>query len=154
MKKKLLETTCTKKIWKKLRNWPKSRNDVPNTNFNCKAVEVTKVIENVNSKKSGWEETKNHSRTSPGVQFKEFSLTKPKIKPRTDYEWIGKIISKKIRPKKWKKKKINVKTPHANNKPIAINLKLVRKKLGQEWTMNRLGKQFRKKIQSKKAKKQ
>ena len=52
-----------------------------------------------------------------------------------------------------KNKKINVKTPHANE-PIAINLKLVRKKLGQERTMNRLGKQFRKKIQSKKARKQ
>ena len=28
-------------------------NDVTNTNFNCKAVEVTEVIEKVNSEKSG-----------------------------------------------------------------------------------------------------
>ena len=35
---------------------------------------------------------KKHSRTSPDVQFKEFSLTKQKTRPRTDYEWIGKTI--------------------------------------------------------------
>ena len=29
---------------------------------------------------------KKHSRTSPDVQFKEFSLTKQKTRPRTDYE--------------------------------------------------------------------
>ena len=151
--KKLLETTCTKN-WKKLRDWPKSRYDVPNTNFYCKAIEVTKVIKNVNSKKSGWDETKKHSRTSPGVQFKEFSLTKPKIKPGID--WVNwKNHFKKLDPKNEKKnKKINVKTPHANNKPKAINLKLVRKKLGQEWTMNRLGKQYRKKFNPKNRKKQ
>ena len=34
---------------------------------------------------------KKHSRTSPDVQFKEFSLTK-KTRPKTDYEWIGKTI--------------------------------------------------------------
>ena len=38
------------------------------------------------------DEIKKHSRTSPDVQFKEFSLTKQKTRPRTDYEWIGKII--------------------------------------------------------------
>ena len=35
---------------------------------------------------------KKHSRTSPDVQFKKFSLTKQKTRPRTDYEWIGKTI--------------------------------------------------------------
>ena len=30
---------------------------------------------------------KKHGRTSPDVQFKEFSLTKPKNRPRKDYEW-------------------------------------------------------------------
>ena len=35
---------------------------------------------------------KKHSRTSPDVQFKEFSLTKEKTRPRTEYEWIGKTI--------------------------------------------------------------
>ena len=29
---------------------------------------------------------------SQDVQFKEFSLTKQKTRPRTDYEWIGKTI--------------------------------------------------------------
>ena len=45
---------------------------------------------------------KKHSRTSPDVQFKEFSLTK-KTRPKTDYEWIGKTIWKKIRSKILKK---------------------------------------------------
>ena len=35
---------------------------------------------------------KKHSRTSPDVQFKKFSLSKQKARPRTDYEWIGKTI--------------------------------------------------------------
>ena len=39
-----------------------------------------------------FDEVKKHSRTTPDVQFKEFSLTKQKTIPRTDYEWIGKII--------------------------------------------------------------
>ena len=48
---------------------------------------------------------KKHSRTSPDVQFKEFSLTKQTTRPRTDYEWIGKTIKKKIRSKKRKNSK-------------------------------------------------
>ena len=62
------------------------------TNFNCKAVEVTEVIEKVNSKKSGrknhrWRRlVKKHNRTSLDVQFKEFSLTKQKTRPSRDYE--------------------------------------------------------------------
>ena len=39
-----------------------------------------------------FDEVKKHSRTSPDVKFKEFSLTKQKASPRTDYEWIGKTI--------------------------------------------------------------
>ena len=39
-----------------------------------------------------FDEVKKHSRTSPDVQFKEFSLTKQKTRPRTDYEWIAKTI--------------------------------------------------------------
>ena len=46
---------------------------------------------------------KKHSRTSPDVQFNEFSLTK-KTKPKTYYEWIGKPISKKKQITKIKKK--------------------------------------------------
>ena len=38
------------------------------------------------------DEIKKHSRTSPDVQFKEFSLTKQKTRPRTDYELIEKTI--------------------------------------------------------------
>ena len=45
-----------------------------------------------NEKRASDDETKKHSRTSPDVQFKEFSLTKQKNRPRTDYEWIGKTI--------------------------------------------------------------
>ena len=69
--------------------WPKTRSDVTNANFNCKAVEVTEVIEKVSSKKSGWDETKSvrqskkkHSRTRPDVQLKNFSLKK-----KIDPEW-------------------------------------------------------------------
>ena len=43
-----------------------------------------------------------HSRTSPDVQFKEFSLTK-KTRPKTDYEWIGKTILQKNPIQKTKK---------------------------------------------------
>ena len=46
-----------------------------------------------------------HSRTSPDVQFKEFSLTKQKTRPRTDYEWIGKPFRKKSDPKNRKNSK-------------------------------------------------
>ena len=44
---------------------------------------------------------KKHSRSSPDVQIKEFSLTKQKTRPRTDYEWIGKtiLVRKKFDPK-------------------------------------------------------
>ena len=51
---------------------------------------------------------KKHSRTSPDVQFKEFSLTKQKTRPRTDYEWIAKNhleIEKKSDPKIEKNRK-------------------------------------------------
>ena len=54
------------------------------------------VWTNVKRKKSVRRRNKKkHSRTSPDVQFKEFSLTKQKTRPRTDYEWIGKTIQKK-----------------------------------------------------------
>ena len=36
-----------------------------------------------------FDEVKKHSKASPDVQFKEFSLTEQKTRPRTDYEWIG-----------------------------------------------------------------
>ena len=79
-----------------------------------------------------WSEVKRikkSSKTSPAVQFKEFSLTKQKTRPRSDYEWVGKTISKKIRWKNLKKpQKINVKMPHVNKKPQARNRNLVQTK--------------------------
>ena len=42
-----------------------------------------------------FDEVKKHSRTSPDVQFKEFSLTKRKTRLRTDNEWLEKTIWKK-----------------------------------------------------------
>ena len=38
--------------WGKSRNRPKSKNDVTQTNFNCKAVEDTEVIEKVRVKRN------------------------------------------------------------------------------------------------------
>ena len=75
----------------KSRNSPNSRNDVKHTKFNCKAVEFTEVNEKVISKKSAgknhrWRQRiKKHSRTSPDVQFKAFSLTKQKTRPQMNY---------------------------------------------------------------------
>ena len=34
-------------------NWPKSRNDLTHTDFDCKAAEVTEVIKKVNWKEPG-----------------------------------------------------------------------------------------------------
>ena len=42
--------------------------------------------------KKKFDEVKKHSRKSRDVQFKDFSLTKQKTRPRTDYEGIGKTI--------------------------------------------------------------
>ena len=62
-----------------------------------------------------YDEIKKHSRTSPDVQFKEFSVTKQTIRHRMIYERTGKTISRKIRSEKSKKNKINVKMPFAGN---------------------------------------
>ena len=70
------------------------------TKNNCKAVEVTEVIESQIRNKNMLDEVKKHSRTNPDVQFKEFSLTKQITRPKTDYERIGKTISEKIKIKK------------------------------------------------------
>ena len=61
---------------------------------------MTYVKQKTWSKGNNWQkviELTKHSRTGPDVQFKEFSLTKQKTRQSTDYEWIGKTISKKIR---------------------------------------------------------
>ena len=67
-----------------------------------------------------FDEVKKHSRTSPDVQFKEFSLTKQKTRPRKDYEWIRKNhLEKNPIPKIEKTVKIKLKWPHVNKKPLA-----------------------------------
>ena len=90
---------------------------------------VTKITTPIWYQKS-WEfvnrSWKNHSTTSPEAQFKEFSLTKQKTGPRTDYECIEKTISKIISNKK--KQKIKVKMPHVNKKPLARKGNLVQSK--------------------------
>ena len=73
---------------------------------------------------------KKHSRTSPDVQFKEFSLTEQKIRPGTDYEWIGENhLEKKSDPKNRKTKKIKVKSPHVNKKPLPISEFLFKRRI-------------------------
>ena len=77
-------------------------------------------------KRKKFDEVKKHSRTSPDVQFKEFSLTKQK---KLDLEWtmseLRKPFLKKSDKKIRKKNKINVKIPHVNKKPLARNKKLI-----------------------------
>ena len=70
----------------------------------CNSVEIAwtneqKVAVTSYGRNKNHDEIKKHSRTSPDVQFKEFSLTLQTTRPRADNEWIGKTISKKIR---WK----------------------------------------------------
>ena len=60
-------------------NFPFRRDQNHHSNLTSKIVKMCEQI------------LKKHSRTSPEVQFKEFSLTK-KTRPKTDYEWIGKTI--------------------------------------------------------------
>ena len=63
----------------KSRYGPESRNDVTHTNFYNKSVEVTEIIEKVNSKTAGlknhrWRRRiKKHSRTSPEIQSRELN---------------------------------------------------------------------------------
>ena len=73
-----------------------------------------------NEKERQTTKQKKHSRTSPDVQFKEFSLTKQKTRPKMNYEWIGKTISKKSPIQKIEKTaNIKVKLPQVNKKPLA-----------------------------------
>ena len=90
---------------------------------------------------------KNHSRTSPDVQFKEFSLTKQTSRPRKDHEWIGKTIFKKNQIKKFKTKTDNqCQNAACEQKATSEKRKNgLNKILGLEWSMNGLGKTFRKK---------
>ena len=66
---------------------------------------TSKIIKIANRKKTAPQynsnslDRKKHSRTSPDVQFKEFSLNKQKIRPGMNYERIRET-SKKIRSEK------------------------------------------------------
>ena len=71
------------------------------------------VVTSYGRNKNRDDEIKKHSRTSPD---REFSLTKQKTRPRTDYEWIGKTIEKNP-IQKIKKLKIKVKLPHVKKPP-------------------------------------
>ena len=67
---------------------------------------------------------------------------------------LRKPIYKKSDQKIQKEQKIKVKMPHVNKELLSRKINLVRtKKLGLEWSMNGLGKPFRKKIRSKKIEK-
>ena len=59
------------------------------TKNQCQNAECHMVIKNRKRKK--------HRRTSPDVQFKEFSLTKQKARPKTDYRVNWEPFQKKIR---------------------------------------------------------
>ena len=66
--------------------------------YTCNSIEIAwtneqkMAVTSYGRNKNHDDDIKKHSRTSPDVQFKEFSLTKQKTRPRTDYEWIGKTI--------------------------------------------------------------
>ena len=72
----------------KSEKWRHACNSVEIAWTNEQKVAVTSYGRNKNHD----DEIKKHSRTSPDVQFKEFSLTKQNTRPRTDYEWIGETI--------------------------------------------------------------
>ena len=68
------------------------RNNVTRANSVSERKKSFRKFEQIKTKKRRQTtKQKKHSRTSPDVQFKEFSLTK-KTRPKTDYEWIGKTI--------------------------------------------------------------
>ena len=90
-----------------------------------------------------WTDLKKHSRTSPDVNFKEFSLTKQKNLTYNGL-WVNKenqFLKKKVRSKSEKKKqKINVKMPHVN-KTTSEKWKFIsNKKQSLEWSVNGLKK--------------
>ena len=99
---------------------------------------------------------KKHIRTSPDVQFKEFSLTKHKTRPRTNYGWIGKTISKKNQIKKIKKKQKNdVEMKHVNKKnhKREMTIWFEQKKTRPRMNYELIGRTIYKKIRYEKSKK-
>ena len=95
-------------------------------NFNCKAVEVTEVIEKVNSKKSGrknhrWRRRvkKNIARQVLTYNSKNFYWLNRKLDLERTRSELGKPFLKINRQKIEKTVKIKVKLPHVNKKPLA-----------------------------------
>ena len=72
------------------------------------------------------DEIKKNSGTSSDVLFKEFSLTTQTTRPRTDYEWIEKPISKKSDKKPKKNQCQNA--ARENKKQLARNVNLIQTK--------------------------
>ena len=99
--------------WGKSCNWLKSIFDLAPTNFNCKAVEVTEVIEKVNSRKSGrknhrWRRRiKKHSRTSLELQFNEMNEKLRSTLCDQQINWTMPTIMNKIISKNEKLKQSN-----------------------------------------------
>ena len=104
----------------KSEKWRHTCNSVEIAWTNEQKVAVTSYGRNKNHD----DEIKKHSRSSPDVQFKEFSLTKQK---KLDLEWnISELRKpfKKIRKKNKKKQKINVKMPHVNKENYCREIKI------------------------------
>ena len=89
----------------------------------------------------GDDEFKEHSRTSPEVQFKEFRSTK-KTKHGTDYVLIEKNQIQKLK---------YVKMTHTNNKPLARNENLVQTKTRPRMNYECMGKTVKKQNRSQKS---
>ena len=69
-----------------------------------------KVVVTSYGRNKNHEEIKNHSRTSPDAQFKEFALTKQKLDLKQTISELGKPFPKNLKTKQ----KIYVKMPHVN----------------------------------------
>ena len=66
-----------------------------------------------------FDEVKKHSRTSPDVQFKEFSLTNRKLDLERTMNGVGKPFRKKSNQKNWKNSKNQSEIAACEQKPLA-----------------------------------
>ena len=108
-------TDCLKEIWGE---WQKSETSWENSKrFHAKCRKSSKKCK---AKKCLTK--KKHSRTSPDVQFKEFSLTKQKLDLEQTINGLGKTFRKESDPKIEKRVKNKVKLPHVNKKSLARKL--------------------------------
>ena len=108
----------------------------------------SEVYVNFNVKVVTYVERKRYQKVkrikSPDVQLKEFSMTKQKIRSRTDYEWIGKTILKKSDEKN-KKGENQCQNAACEQKTTSQKCKFgSNRKSVLEWTMNGLENHFEK----------